>query len=123
MMYFSSQVVDYGWLLNEFVLWGIAPFLSLAIAWGLHKIIEDNIFTIKSARKRILRMIPYQVSGTMTFLIFIVIYRDVSLVWDDTRSGLISGFCIASVSFFVILIGTRFILVKRVRMQDKIGFC
>jgi phosphate/sulfate permease len=74
---------DIKWLLLEFISWILSPIICISITYGMYHYIQRHIFERADAKKRVLKFIPFQVSFTFSFMLLILIAKDVSIVSND----------------------------------------
>ena len=73
---------DLIWITTELVLWVVTPVVAVIFTKAMSYLINKYIFQKSDARKRTLKFIPYQVSATFSFMLFILIAKDVHELTD-----------------------------------------
>ena len=79
----QGEVVDAKWLSLELMFWLLTPVAAVLISLGFAKIIELKIFSSRGARMKIIKFIPFQVSGTFSFMLFCCLMKDVGYIANE----------------------------------------
>jgi phosphate/sulfate permease len=113
----QDSIVDVYWLLKEQLIWILTPIVSVGITIGLYKVIQNQIFKQKDARKRVIKFIPYQVSFTVTLMITVLIIKSVD---DLTNVKTIVGVVLAPfLIFFCCIFLTRLYMIMQANSYDR----
>ncbi len=71
-------IIKWQWLTAEFLIWIITPPLGIGIAVLLKKVIQEKVINQPNARAQVLKMIPFQVSATLSFMLLVLLAKDIS---------------------------------------------
>lgn len=62
LQYFTGEgedIINWGWLSAEFLIWIISPPLGIAIAVLMKKLIQEKVINAPNARAQVLKLIPF----------------------------------------------------------------